>query len=246
MSAQAIIDLIRRAPLSFQWTVQHLAAATTADVHIDDRTAVGTVDHVLHGPADFQTLQGQSITVQLAAGLDPLPVGGSAAFFVEGLTYGDSLAVTELGRLPVDEEEPHLTRGFGAGPSSFAPLERQASDARLREHAAEADAVVMGRVVGVEKAVPSTGSEHDPDWWAATVAVGHAEKGDVTGEVKVLYPNSLDVRWRAAPKPKASQPGLWLLHRTTGALADVAPYEIVHPEDLRPEQTMDSLRSNGG
>jgi len=245
MTEQGIINLIRQAPLSFVGTVEQLAAATMAEVPIDGRTAVVRVDHVLHAPAAFQTLQGQSITVQLSPDVAPPAIGASEAFFTQGLAFGDSVAVTELGRLPVDQVEPHITQGVVAGKGSFEALQREAAAAELRDHAAGADAVVIGRVLRLEKAAQSSGSEHDPDWWAATVDVAHTETGDATGEVRVLYANSIDVRWRRSPKPKASQAGLWLLHRTTGALAEIAPYQMVHEQDFRPEQELATLRGNG-
>ena len=58
----------------------------------------------------------------------------------------------------------------------------------------------------------------------------------------MLYANSLDVRWRDAPKPKASEAGLWLLHRSDGELANVAPFAILHAEDRQPVQSLDAMR----
>ena len=90
-------------------------------------------------------------------------------------------------------------------------------------------------------------SEHDPDWWQATLEVQHVERGTVEpGPMSVLYANSLDVQWRAAPKPKASQEGLWILHATAGQLAEVARFQIVHPEDYQPVQSLDALRVRRG
>jgi len=60
--------------------------------------------------------------------------------------------------------------------------------------------------------------------------------------VSVLYANSLDVRWRASPKPKAAQEGIWLLHATVTPLTELAAFEIVHPEDLQPLERLESLR----
>ena len=106
--------------------------------------------------------------------------------------------------------------------------------------------MVVGRVVRLEKAVPSGGSEHDPDWWLATLDVHHVERGDVgVGEIGVLYANSLDVRWRRAPKPRAAQEGVWILHATADNLRDAAPFQILHPEDYQPVHQLDSLREPG-
>jgi len=88
-----------------------------------------------------------------------------------------------------------------------------------------ADVVVVGRVVSVEKAGPSSGSEHDPDWWRATIAVTHVEKGQVSGgQISFLYANSLDVRWYKAPKAHPSMAGAWILHKTDATMSALGDY----------------------
>jgi hypothetical protein len=191
-------------------------------------------------------LDGQRVTLQLAAAIDPPEVGDTAAFFVQVLASGDSVAVAEVGRLPLEDVEPQMHLAADAGERAFAALERRVEIISLREHAHESDAVVLGRVIRLEKASSLRDvrfSEHDPDWWVATLLVHHVERGDVKpGRVRVLYANSLDVRWREAPKPKASEGGLWLLHRSDGELAKVAPFEILHADDRQPVQSLDTIR----
>ena len=188
-------------------TIEHLGAATMRNVPIGERTAVVRVDYVLHAPSAFVGLEGQRITLQLAADKDLPTVGDTAAFFAEGLAFDESIAVAEVGRLPVDAVMGHVTQAMEAGkPGAFAALLSQIEAQSARAHADSADAVVVGRVTKLERAFGPVTSEHDADWWKATLEVYHVEKGDVApGEVVVLYPNSIDVRWRQAPKPKASQ-----------------------------------------
>jgi hypothetical protein len=64
------------------------------------------------------------------------------------------------------------------------------------------------------------------------------------GELEVVYPNSLDVRWAAVPKPKASQEGMWVLHATE-QLREAAPSQILHPDDYQPVQQLDAIRATG-
>ena len=248
MSDDAIIDFLRRAPLSFVGTIEHLGAATM-DVPADDRTAVVYVDRVLHGPQSLAGLGGQRITLQLAAGVHPPAVGDTVAFFVQVLAIGESAAVAEIGRLPLAVVEPHMRQAASAGEHAFASLERQLEATSLRQRAHESDALVLASVVKLEK-VRLSGvrvlSEHDPDWWVATLHVYHVERGDVKeGQVAVRYANSLDVKWRDAPKPQASESALWLLHRSHGDMAKIAPFEILHPEDRQPEQSLDVIREHG-
>jgi hypothetical protein len=244
VSDEAIIALLRDAPFAFVGTIEHVGAATMSDVPIGSDTAVVRVDHVLQAPEAFGALEGQRITMQLK---DPAQAGEQAAFFAQGLAFGESVAVTETGRVPVEAVEPHVTAGLQAGaPGGFAALQRQVEASRLREHADQADAVVVGRVVGLENVREPAYSEHNPDWWLATIDVAHVEKGDVQpGPLGVLYANSIDVQWRRAPKPKASQEGLWILHATEGDLSETARFQIPHAEDYQPVQSLDELRAAG-
>jgi hypothetical protein len=122
----------------------------------------------------------------------------------------------------------------------------------VADHAREADAIVRGHVTAlaqVGRAGPPR--EHDPDWWIATLQIDLMERGEIArpGEapqtVAVVYANSIDVRWRDAPKPKAGQAGLWLLHHTPAERAELAAFEITHPVDLQPSIQLDLLRERG-
>ena len=250
MADEAIADLLRRAPISFVGTVEHLGAATMSGLPIDERTAVVRIDHMLHAPEALSRLEGHRATVQLEAGSDPLPPGESAAFFAEGLAFGETVALREVGRLPVADVEPHLTAAAERGErGAFAPLQRRLQAEDLRGHASAADAVVVGEVVGLQNVAGGEGafSEHDPDWWTATIAVHHVEQGDLQpGQVTVLYPNSRDVRWAHVPKPTPSEYGVWILHATEGDLARLAPYQIVDVDDRQPLQSLETLRAPEG
>jgi hypothetical protein len=243
-----IKDLVRRAPFSFIGTIEHIGAATSGDLPIDDRTAVVRVDVVLHAPAAFRQLEGQRVTVQFAADIDPPAAGEQLAIFAEGLAFGESVAVAEIGRAPVDEVVPHAAAAADAGHDTpFATIERELADEALREHAADADAVMVGTVTGLEQARTPMLSEHDPLWWRATIDVRRVVQGPLEeGPLGVLYPNSLDVQWARAPKPKASQEGLWILHATEGELAELGAYQLLHPEDRQPVSALATIVSEDG
>lgn len=240
--------LLREAPFGFVGTVERMGASAMADVPVDARTAVVRVDRVLQAPPAFGGLEATSVTLQTAPDQPVLTPGASAAFFAEGLAFGESVALREVGRAPVDEIEAPLTRAAGrARGDPVADMQEEVAAERVREHAAEADAVILGRVVALAKAADPQPAEHDPDWWRATLQVFHVERGDVSGDrVEVLYANSLDVMWRSVPKPKASQGGMWLLHATEGDLRRLAPFQLMHPEDLQPTQRLELLRGGEG
>jgi hypothetical protein len=229
----------------FVGTVEHVGAAAT-DVPSDERTAVVMVEAVLHAPSAFAQLTGTRVTLQPDPELDRLQPGEQWTFFANGLAFGESIALAEVARHPVAAVEPHLAQAAAEGhEESFGGLRRQLADTRLRQHAAEADAVVLGRVIGLERAVLPSADEHDPHWWRATIDVRHVERGDVqVGPLAVLYPNSRDVRWYAAPKPNPGTDAAWILHATEGGLAELAPYQLLHREDQQPLQGLDVLRAS--
>ncbi len=244
MTDADVLALLKQTTFSFLGTVERLGAATMPDVPIDKRTAVVQVDEVLHAPSTFAQLGGSTITVQLAADAKE---GQQFAFFTNGLAFGSSVAVTEVGRRPANEMAPHLARATAMGGSPFADLQAELDAETLRAHAKEAAAVVTGRVTALAQAAPVGMSEHDPAWCTATIDVQHVAsgKGVRAGELAVLYPNSLDVRWHDVPKPKMGQEGLFILHATDKALRPLAKFQLLHPDDLQPVQNLDALTPNG-
>jgi hypothetical protein len=238
-------DLVRRTPISFVGTVQHLNAATSRDVPIDDHTAVVSVDLVLHAPDALKGLEGQRVTVQLSADVELPAEGDQLVFFVEGLAFGESIAVAEVGRAPVDVLATHASSAAGdlVQPTPFADVEREIETEALLDHVDAAAAVVVATVTGLEQAQPKGFSEHDPDWWRATLEVRQVVRGDLEpGPVQVLYPNSLDIAWYRVPKPKASQDGIWILHfLAEGTPRDLAPYQLLHEDDRQPLEALSRL-----
>ncbi|MFI6849602.1 hypothetical protein OG535_03925 [Kitasatospora sp. NBC_00085] len=250
---ESVPDLVRQAPLSFVGRVTRLGGTPLAAVTADERTAVVQVDEVLHAPDAFRRLAGSEVTVQLSAGLAPPAVGDRAAFFTKGAVYGEGLAVDEVGRLPADDVQPHLTlAATTADAMPFSAVLRGIRDEDMTTHAGEADAVVIGTVVGLEKLPGNEGrpiSEHDPDWWRAQLDVSHVESGDVPpGRLSVLYPNSRDIHWYRVPKPSPGQQGMWILHATEGAddesaaLRDAARFQLLHPDDCQPTRMLAVLQ----
>ena len=246
MAQEDALDLMARAGVSFVGTVQGPAAPGTSDVGAAPGAVVVRVDEVLHAPDALAQLAGSDVTVQLDPAAKPLAAGAQSAFFTNALAFGDTLSVAEIGRLPVDAVAPHVSTSMAMGLSPQLGLRRQLEDRQLRSHAAETDALVVGRVVKLEKAGPTRFAEHDPDWWLATLDVRHVERGRVaSGSVQVLYANSLDYRWRNSPKPKAGQDGLWLLHATEGDQRKLGRWVIPDAEDYQPVENLDRIRARG-
>ncbi|MFF2745702.1 hypothetical protein ACFVVA_09180 [Kitasatospora sp. NPDC058048] len=248
---EELTDLVRRTQLSFVGTVTRVGGTSLAAVPAEarnDRTAVVRVDQVLHAPEAFRQLAGSEVTVQLSPDAGLMGVGDRAAFFTQGMVYGEGLGVTEVGRLPAGAVQHHVSlAATTADEQPFTSVQREIRHQDLAAHAAEADAVVVGTVVGLERAGGADRadrrSEHSPDWWRASIAVTQVESGRVNdATLAVLYPNSRDAHYYRVPKPRAGQEGLWLLHATQDDQRELAPYELIHPEDYQPVHKLAVLR----
>jgi hypothetical protein len=255
MPEPSMKDLLARSSLAFTGAVEEVAGTTVPDLPPDERTVVVRVDEALRAPPEVGLAAGTRVTVQLSPELPPLEAGDEATFFADGLVYGQDLAVAEVGRLAQEESIEPSGRLAGLVDEGVAPVEAALAELahdELLEHARGADAVVRAQVTALAK-VPYTGPprEHDPQYWIATLQADLVAKGDLPGmtemgaEVQVLYANSLDVRWRECPKPKAGQGGMWMLHRTSGEQATLAPFELLHPIDLQDSIQLDVLREHG-
>jgi hypothetical protein len=246
MPESQLIQLASQSAFSFTGTVRHVGASNLAGLAANERTAIVHVDAVLHAASALQRLSGSDIVVQLAPGEAIIRPGQSVVLFTDPLAFGERVAVREVARLPVSAVEPHIAAATAAGVSPQLSISQQVQAATIRVHANEAVAIVVGTVLRLEKAGPTRFAEHDPDYWRATLQIDHVERGDVPwGEVTVLYANSQDVRYRQAPKPRASQRGVWLLHRTEAAQRDLASFLIIHPEDYQPIETLELIRTGG-
>jgi hypothetical protein len=247
MADQSLKELLAGSSLSFTGTVRALGETSVAGLEADEHTAVVQVDEPLHGPPELDLAPGSSVTVQLSPDQPALKAGDRATFYANALIYGDTLAVAEVGRT---EPEAHTRL---AGPDAALSRVDEALDElaqeKVLEHALKADAVVRGHVISLVALDPNELlHEHSPQWWIATLDVELVQRGDVAGvgeeggRVEVLYANSLDVRWRNWPKPKAGQGGMWILHRTAGDRAQMAPFALEHAEDLQPSLQLELLR----
>ena len=161
----------------------------------------------------------------------PMPeADGDLVYFSNPVLYGETLAVREIAHLRVPDDVDELS----------AVLQRAIEGAdmdTLRQHLASATAVVVGKVVETRSAASPDRipfSEHDPDWWIATIHVARSLKGRVKGDIRVRYANSRDVAWYRAPKPLEGQEAIFVLHEDAARDAGGVALAILHPEDLLP------------
>ena len=250
MADPEVTDLLRRSQFVFEGSVAGVGRSTVASVPPDDHTVVMTVGRVLHAPAAIARSAGSDVTVQLLPGSPRLALGDSAVLFTTAVAFAEGIVVAEVGRTSVglagDTTMAAGTAATRSGARSgrahpVLAAAQEMADEDLRRHADEAAAVVVGRVVSVAKAGPLSTSEHDPDWWKATIKVDSTARGDAKGRIAVLYPNSYDVHWASVPKPQAGQEGMWVLHATPPERVALAPFSLLDNDDFHAADHVERL-----
>jgi hypothetical protein len=229
-------QLIRQSTFIFVGTVEGLNATTMKSVKASDATAVVRLDKLIEAPGAPPDLAGKSITVQLRQP-GSLRVGQQATFFTKGWLLGNSMAVIEMGH-SLEMQAPSVQEQVSA-------VHQQMADEKLQSEMATAVAIVSGTVRAVHPAkIRHIGSEHDPDWYEAEIAVSGTLKGHIGRDtVTLLFPQSDDVMWHNSPKFKEGEQGIWLLHRNQTRLPGVEDqYTALRPLDFQPQNQLERVQ----
>jgi len=208
-------SLTRQATFIFKGTVVKLNATTMSAVRASESTAVVRIDEVIDAPGAPPDLAGKEITVQLR---EPGSIRAAQQmfFFTKGWLLGNSMAVIEVGRLGGSQSAQQISEAVRATRQKMA-------DEELQGEMVRSEVIVVGRVSSVRPSkAPHIGSEHDPDWYEAQITVESVVRGNLPARTTMLlFPHSDDVMWKASPKFKEGQQGIWLLHRNQARLSGI-------------------------
>jgi hypothetical protein len=135
-----------------------------------------------------------------------------------------------------------------AGPTDPAAQSgTSASDAQVRVRLAQAEVVVAGVVSStaqVARPGPPFLSQHDPDWWRATIDVETVEKGQVASKtVTALFANSTDVAWFRSPKLQVGDHRVLILQKTDPFGKPLQELAVVDPLDVQPLADVERIRT---
>jgi hypothetical protein len=225
----ASVERLRReASFVFGGTVQRAADSSLSAIPAGPATAVVRVERVYFAPPDLANQAGQEVTVIYAEPAGTEQESGARVFFADPVAYGETLAVREIGSIAEPDDHDAIEKLVDR-------VTGEMEEERLKDHLASADAVVHGTVSELRAAPEGSRrfSEHDPDWWIATIRVKRSFKGDIDKTVRVRYPNSRDVRWYETPKPVEGQEAIFVLHRDGLDIGNVQ-LAILHPTDVVP------------
>ncbi|MGA7341245.1 MAG: hypothetical protein WBE72_18175 [Terracidiphilus sp.] len=232
-----IRELTDQSGFVFEAEVEQLGASSARGFTATKESAVVRVTSILRSPPALANFVGHTITVQLNPSGNIAP-GDRAVFFTHGMHYGESLVVAEIGRA-------------AAGDSTMgAQIQNAAAAAhrdQLTQRLAQAELVISGvasEPTAYAAGQPQPVSEHDPDWGTSTIAVESVEKGSHGEPTKdILFARSMDIVWYRAPKVKAGDRGVWLLHRRDPSGKSVPDLAIVHPLDFQPATELENVRT---
>jgi hypothetical protein len=236
MAAREFESLVRL-PFIFSGRVERTAAATLPSVPVDDATVVVRVERVFRAPELFDDQTGRTITIQLRKA--DVKRGARALFFATGWLYGESIAVTEVGRASADDENKLA--------GQLGDAESRAAESELLERVAAASLVVVGKVGRIappQKPEPTGESEHEPDWFVAEIEVESVEKGRHPANEPALlaFPTSDDVQWYWRPKPQQGQEGVWILHREKLLGLPPGTFTALDPRDFQRRDQLENVR----
>ncbi len=240
MSRPEAGGLFKRSEFVFVGRVLRPATSNVRIVRASEGTAVVRVEEVLHGTAAARDLQGREVTVALQRG-EALETGGSYFFFATRLLFGENVAVQEVGRIRLSDETERLRAEIRA-------MSREAEATPLRTRLGGTAGVVVGTTSALTRAKRRSHkwSEHDPDWWVARVATSSVLKGEIKGEVEVLFANSRDVAWHKAPKFHPGSTGILVLRKERVEDVEGDYFVAVDPLDLLPVGRLAEVRRGLG
>lgn len=239
-------SMIRQSTYIFEGQVEKLHASNLKILSATDRTALVRVQRILLAPPSMGNFTGQVITVELTEP-DGLKAGERAVFFTNGWLYGENLAVKEAGHMSTERIES-LTK-------TIDEVQGKISDEKIQERIRLAAAVIVGKVAATrplkKEGKMGSVSEHDPDWQVAEIEVESSMKATPSkSTVAVIYPNSTDVMWYAAPRFQRGQEGIWILQEAKAGqeAEDVIrelggpAYLALDPLDFRPKSETARIR----
>ena len=220
-------QMLQKSGFVFQGTIKKLGAAT-AQIPVEERTAIVHVDAILDGADTVGRFTGQDVTLRLTAG-ETAGEGDSRVFYANPYTFRKTAGFNEVGSQPV-EQAKLLALSI---PRTRLAVQDKATGIRLTR----SELVVIGTVekTGIARDVPAPREEHDPNWFEATVKVESVEKGQAPeGSLTVFYADNNDSRWSRAPKLKPGERALFLLQTDKDKALGLKGYFVVDPSDVRP------------
>ena len=222
----------------FRGKVLKTGSTNLKSIKASDHTAVVGVEEIYRASPAMKAFRGRPVTVLLRK---PTSIAERQTlyFFTSGTRWGENLAVREEGHFEGGDTPKRVDAMIARHKRNY-----------LAKRIDAADAVVTGTVQGLSATSPAEGpsSEHDPEWWKASILVSSVQKGNISkgAVVEVYFANSRDIAWYKKPKFRAGDRGVVLLVKNKVIGAAGEHYVADDPRDFlrveRLHEVMDAVR----
>jgi hypothetical protein len=210
-----LLRAARSAPFVFFATVRRPGGSQVEMLESEEHpTAVVRVDEVISAPEAVGDVTGREITVRLSDSRK-LRRGSRHLFLATSLQFGDQIAVTEVGHLPVRGRVERQVR------RAVLDEKLREFDEALEERLRLASTVIYGVVLRVESVVPDAGGpatlgEAAPSFRAAELRAWRTLKGRPGEETGVIFPFPRTQKWSEVPLFVEGEEGVWILQPARG------------------------------
>jgi hypothetical protein len=211
-----LLQTARAAPFVFFATVRRPGGSQVEMLESDEYpTAIVRVDDMISAPEAVGDVTGREITVRLSEPRQ-LRRGSRYLFLATSLHFGDQIAVTELGHLPVSRRVERQVR------RALLDEKLRHFDEALEERLRLAITVIYGVVLRVESVTPDarapaeTLGEAAPGFRAAELRAWRTLKGRPGEEARVIYPFPRTQKWPEVPLFVEGEEGVWILQAARG------------------------------
>jgi hypothetical protein len=239
MSNEHLLGLVEGAGFIFRGkVVRHGAPEQHPVPGAGSQTATVAVGEILRSTDVLRGLAGREVTV-VGEHAASTKHGSSYVFFTTCMVLGDHAVLRDLAH-------------FEASADAVRDIEevvRMVEAQPLHRRVAGAELIVTGTVTASRQAAPPSihRSEHDEDWWVATVAVRSVLKGAKTAkEIEVLFANSHDIAWYKSPKLHEGASGIFILRRVDRGEApkgvEHTAYQATDPLDFLPDERLPEVQ----
>jgi len=230
------LELAKGSGLIFTGTVVEHGRSTVPLLASSPDLMVVRIDRALRADPVLGDMRGRLVTVvpSTPAGLS---IGAQAVFFTNSLIHGQGIAAREVAHLDPSEE--------AATAETVAALPWE----HLRERLADAAAVVEAQVAAVTELERTPFARNAAEWAAAELNVTKVIAGNAGKTVTVCFPTSKHPMWASAPRFRARQRGIFILHEPAreqnSLLTDVPEGSLValDPADFQPVQQLRQVES---
>lgn len=204
-----------------------------------DSVCVVRVDEIIESKKHYTKQKGKLITIK-SKNIKDLSVGDERVFFTNGLIWGESLCVVELGSYTVKSSYDQISLK-----KQINNIQENEEQKLIKERYAKAELALLGKIQKIEAIVVNENiiSEHHPYWNKAEVQVIETLKGNNNSIVYFYYPSSNDIMWENSPKFKVGDSGIWFLNNSKLMETDISGLVIINQKLFFSQELVDKIKN---